>query len=359
MTPGPFLRALDSRLAAEKPELAPMLRAYRDADRLLRRMGLLPRGESLATRARWWPLIVVLGAETPARVAFLEGIRPAGAGPSAALYVHGAAPAGDLRIPAGLPDGLRAVASDSPRLRGRLLLDVAGDAAPPAGAVIEQADLVLLFADADQPDSEALVEALAAASRRADAGKLLTVRSEAGLADIDARLAEAAAACDRRTAGLLDAVAEEVEDELVPYLQAALARWRRGVRRGALVWTALLALVLGSAVALAGTGNVPAFAAWLGEAAAAAGGAPVRLLVLAAGVGGLWLAGHQWVRRVVAQRVAAELPARMGEADLSPRRAFLRGTGPFRRGVAGWGRGARRRLTAIRAAIHAAARANP
>jgi len=126
------------------------------------------------------------------------------------------------------------------------------------------------------------------------------------------------------------------------------------VRRGALTWIALLALVLGGAVVLAGTGNLPAFAVWLTEARPAAlGGAPVRLLALAAGVGGLWLAGHQWVRRAEAQRVAIDLPARMGEADLSPRGAFLRGTGPFRRGVAGWGRGARRRLAAIRAAARA------
>ncbi|WP_431859285.1 hypothetical protein [Azospirillum sp.] len=343
MTPREFLRALESHLAAEKPELAPVLGAYRDADRLLRRMGLLPPGESLATRARWWPLIAVLGAETPARVAFLDGIRPSGSAPAAALYVHGAAPAGDPRIPAALPGGLRPTASDSPRLRGRLLLDVAGDAAPPFGPVIAQADLVLLFADADQSGSGALA-----------AGSRLTVRTEADLAEAEARTAEASAACGRRTAGLLDAVAEEVEDELVPYLQAALARWRRGVRRGAFTWTVLLALVLGGAVALAGTGNLPAFAAWLGEARPAAlGGAPVRLLALAAGVGGLWLAGHQWVRRAAAQRVAAELPERMGEADLCPRRAFLRGTRWFRRGVAGWGRGASRRLAAIRAAARA------
>ena len=354
MTPRQRLTALESHLTAENPALLPVLRSYRDFDRLLQRMGLLPRGESLVTRTPWWTLVAALGPATPAKAAVLDGFRaPDGdAGGRATLYCYGAAPTADPRIPADLGGAVRVAASDSDRLRGRLLVDASGDAAQPAGRVLELADLVLVFPDPARPDPDTLAQALAAASHRADARKLLTVGPDADRAGIDARLEEAAAARGRRIAGLLDTLAEELEDELVPFLEAALARWRRGVRRGALVWIALLALVLGAAVVLGGTGNLPAFAGWLGEARPALlGGAPVRLLALAAGLGGLWLAGHQWVRRAAARRIAAELPVRMGEADLDPRRAFLKSTGVFRWGVAGWGRRARRRLAAIRAAM--------
>ncbi len=105
---------------------------------------------------------------------------------------------------------------------------------------------------------------------------------------------------------------------------------------------------------LGGPENLPAFVGWLLEGRPALpGGMPVRLPALLVGVVGLWLAGRHWVRRAVAQRIAANLPTRMGEADLDPRRAFLKGTGAFRAGLAGWGRRARRRLAAIRDAVAA------
>jgi hypothetical protein len=366
MTPRQALRkrltALESHLEAETPDLLPVLRAYRDFDRLLQRMGLLARWESLATRTPWWPVVAVLGPAAQDRTAFLDGFRQAAgerpADDRVTVLCYGSAVSGsDPRIPFDLGEAFRVEASDSGRLRGRILVDASGDSPQPAEPVVERSDLVLVFPGAGKPEPDALKHLVARASRRADAGKILTIRSGSDLAGIDARLDEAGAARGRRIAGLLDALAEELEDELVPYVQASLARWRRGVRAGGLVWLALLALVFGGAVVLGGPENLPAFAGWLLEARPALlGGLPVRLLALVAGIGGLWLVGQQWVRRAVARRIAAGLPTRMGEADLDPRHAFLKSTGLFRLGVAGWGRGARRRLAAIREAVAAHAR---
>jgi len=154
----------------------------------------------------------------------------------------------------------------------------------------------------------------------------------------------------------LSELAQDLEDELIPYLRTALARWRRGVRRGAVLWVLLLAAVLGTAVLLAGPENLPAFGRWLLDPRPAwAGGLPVRLMALAAGVGGLWLAGHLWVRRYVAQRVAAGMPRPSAVGELDARRAFLRNTRFHRSAlslrIAGWGWLGRRRFAAVRAAL--------
>lgn len=366
MTPSQALRqrlaALESHLTAENPDQLPVLRAYRDFDRLLRGMGLLARNESLATRTPWWPVVTVLGPAAPGKSAFIDGFRQSGGERPAddrvtILCYGGTASGADPRIPFACGESFRPQASDSARLRGRVLVDASDAAAPPVEAVVELSDLVLVFPGAGQPEPDALKRLIAKASHRADARKVLTVRSDADLAGIDARLEAAGAERGRRVAGLLDTLAEELEDELVPYVEASLARWRRGVRTGALVWLALLASVLGGAVVLGGPENLPAFAGWLLEARPAlTGGLPLRPLALLAGVGGLWLAGGHWVRRAVARRIAADLPTRMGEADLDPRRAFLKSTGAFRVGVAGWGRRARRRLSAIREAMATHAR---
>ncbi len=364
MTSGKTLRqrltALESHLKAEKPDLLPVFRAYRDFDRLLQRIGLLARGESLATRTPWWPVIAVLGPAAAGRAAILNGFRPTGGERTAddrfTVLLHGGdASATDPRVPVDLDAPLRIEASDHERLRGRILVEAPGGAGQPHERLVELSDLVLVFPDAGGAAPDELALLLATASRRADARKILTIRSDADLVGIDARLAETEAGRGRRVAGLLGAVAEEVEDELIPYVEASLARWRRNVRLGAMAWLVLLALVLGGAVVLGGSDNLPAFAGWLVEARPAPlGGLPIRLLALVAGVGGLWLAGYQWVRLSAAQRVAASLPVRMGEADLDPRCAFLRSGGLFSTGVSGWGRRARRRLAAIRelAAAH-------
>ncbi len=361
MTSGKTLRkrltALESHLKAEKPDLLPVFRAYRDFDRLLQGTGLLARTESLATRTAWWPVIAVLGPATAGKAAFLDGFRPAGGERPAddrfTVLLHGGeASATDPRVPSDLDAPVRIDASDNGSLRGRILVDASGSAAQPCERLVELSDLVLVFPDAGGGAPDELAQLLATASRRADARKILTIRSDADLVGIDGRLAEAGAGQGRRVAGLLGAVAEEVEDELIPYVEASLTRWRRNRRLGALAWLVLLALVLGGAVVLGGAENLPAFAGWLVEARPAPlGGLPIRLLALVAGIAGLWLAGHLWVRRATAQRVAASLPERMGEADLNPRRAFLKGTRLFRTGISGWGRRARRRLAAIREVV--------
>ncbi|HYG87390.1 MAG TPA: hypothetical protein VD978_14115 [Azospirillum sp.] len=343
---GQRLSTLEVHLQAEAPDLLPVLGTYRDFDRLLHRLGLLGRDDSLATRIPWWPVIAVLGSTSPDKTAFLDGYRDAAArtaaGAVTVLCYGSEASDGDPRIPFDLGEACRVEASGSERLRGRILVDVAEEAPQAAEHVAERSDVVLAFPGVEPPVS--------------DARKVLTVRSDADVAGIDARMAALGVEHGGRVVALLDTLAEELESELIPYLEAALARWRRSVRSGGAVWLALLGLVLGGAVFLGGVENLPAFAGWLLEwRPARLGGLPLRLLALLAGVGGLWLAGHLWVRRWAANRLASGLPERMGEADLDLRRAFLKSTrlprSAFGSGVAGWGRGAKRRLAAIRTAM--------
>ncbi|MGQ9367355.1 dynamin family protein [Azospirillum sp. ST 5-10] len=181
-------------------------------------------------------------------------------------------------------------------------------------------------------------------------------KADADLAEIYGRISEVEIGRGYRIVGMLDALTKEVEGELVPYVQAAVARWRRLVLWGDAVWAGLLALLAGLVVYLAGADALPAFGSWLVEEQPMwAGGLPVRLLVAAVLVAAIFLAGHVWLRRVVARRIAAGLPDRMGEADLNPRNAFLRNTGLFRslfrKTPVGWGARARKRIFGIRQAV--------
>lgn len=358
------LSVLEAHLRAEIPDLLPVFGACRGFDRVSHRLGLLARDESLTTDVPWWPVVAALGAAASGKAAFLDALRPADGGrpvdgaPAVLCYGEAASDA-DPRIAADLGDGLRVEGSGSERMRGRVLVDTPGEAVQPADRIVGLSDLVLVF----PPEPEGVMPVLSKAARGADARRVFTVRSDADLAAVDARVAAAGVEHGRRLVQRIDSLAQELEDEVIPFLKAALARWRSGVWTGGAVWLGILALVLGGAVFLGGTENLPAFGDWLfGLRPARIGGLPLRLLALAAGVGGLWLAGHLWVRRWVAARLAAGLPERMGEAGLNVRRAFLRNT-RFPRpaigtGVAGWGRRTQRRLAAMREAMREHAR-NP
>ncbi|WP_245593352.1 dynamin family protein [Azospirillum halopraeferens] len=183
-------------------------------------------------------------------------------------------------------------------------------------------------------------------------------KAAADLAEIHGRIAEVEIGRGYRIVGMLDSLTKEVEGELVPYVQAAVARWRRAVLMGDAVWAGLLAALAAGVVYLGGVDALPAFGTWLVEEQPAwAAGLPVRLVALGVAVAGIFLAGHFWLRGVMARRIAAGLPERMGEADLNPRNAFLKNTGLFRSVLrkvpVGWGGRARKRVFAIRQAVAA------
>ena len=183
-------------------------------------------------------------------------------------------------------------------------------------------------------------------------------KCDADMTEIQGRIAEVEVGRGYRIVGMLDSLTKELEGEIVPFLQQALARWRRGVLIGDAVWAGLLAAVLGGLSYLIGGESLGRFAGWLGETGAGGpdgAGLPIRLMVAVALLAGVFLAGHHWVRGWMARRVAAGLPERMGEADLNPRNAFLRNTRffrtAFRKLPVGWGKRAKGRIFAIRESV--------
>lgn len=455
------LAALESHLRSENPNLLPIIPTYRDFDRLLYRIGLLKRNESLATRIPWWPMVAVLGTFSSGKSTFINSYLRAHLQSTGNQAVDdkftvvcfgadtkheplpGTALNADPRFPFyRISDEIEKVAAgegkridsylqlktlQSDRIRGKILIDSPGfDADDQRRSVlrlvdhiIDLSDLVLVFFDARHPEPGAMHDTLhllvQKTVRRADARKFLYIlnqidttakednaeavfgawqrsvaqaglisgrfygiydraaagtieneaqraryeqKCEADIGEIYGRIAEVEVGRGYRIVGMLDSIAKEVEGELIPVVEAAIARWRRRV-----LWTDAGALVVLAAAAGAlaytmGTDSVSALLSWLLDLRPEwAAGLPVRLIAALVVALGLAVAGHLYVRKVVARAVAAGVPERMGEADLDPRNAFLKSTGVFRsvftRTPAGWGAGARRRIFAIREAIAA------
>ncbi len=178
-------------------------------------------------------------------------------------------------------------------------------------------------------------------------------RRDADFAEIHSRIGEVEVARAYRIVGMIDSLVKELNGEVVPRLREAKGRWRRLTLIGDAVWAGLLVVLFGTIAALAGSETVPAFFEWLGEARPAwAAGLPVRAMVALGLVGGLFLAGHFWLRAFTARRVARTLPDRFGDVDLNLRQAFLKNTGVFRsllrKSPVGWSRRAEKRIFAIR-----------
>jgi len=180
-------------------------------------------------------------------------------------------------------------------------------------------------------------------------------RRDADLAEIHARIAEVEVARAYRIVGSIDSLVKELEGEVVPMLREAIGRWRRRVLIGDALWAAALAALF-VGVGYAGSDGLPPFADWLTASRPAwFGEQPVRLAGAAALLGGLFLAGHFWLRAVLARRVAAALPERFGDVDLNLRHAFLKNTRFFRsifaKRPSGWSSRAKRRIFGIRESL--------
>lgn len=150
-----------------------------------------------------------------------------------------------------------------------------------------------------------------------------------------------------RVVGALESLSNEIEQQAVPTLQTALGRWRRDV----LIWDGILfsALAVGFGILSVSLGwwdglsfNPP----WLGLATA---GLVNTIIAIAVPVLLLLLLHHVvrgWVRRYVVAGLSEK------ETAGNVKTAFHKSTGLlrsiFQSSPKGWGRGARKRLAALR-----------
>ena len=177
------------------------------------------------------------------------------------------------------------------------------------------------------------------------------------LAEIHARMTEIEFGRGYRIVGILDALAKELEGEVVPRVQELTAKWRRLVLWGDAAGLVLLAGLAGLAGYLAGGEAVGHSLSWLtqGYTLDWLGGIPARLLGTLSGMVLVFSGWHWFLRTLVRRKIAESLPERFGQMDLNLRNAFRRNTGflhsLFRRRAVGWNGRTRKDLFVIREAI--------
>ncbi|MBT6093808.1 MAG: hypothetical protein HOH04_02930 [Rhodospirillaceae bacterium] len=171
----------------------------------------------------------------------------------------------------------------------------------------------------------------------------LSAKRDKDLAEIYGRIEDVEIERDYRIVSVLEGTANEIEREILPALEAALGRWRRGILLGdALIFGALA----GAGVLLARTElfTLEQLLSWTDD--------PVTLGLSAIGLGVVFLFGHFWVRALAAKTVAKRLPTEVGQFGLNLKTAFEKNTrffrNVFRTNPVGWGKRARNRLQDIR-----------
>lgn len=150
-----------------------------------------------------------------------------------------------------------------------------------------------------------------------------------------------------RIVGMLETVANELENDILPTLREAKNKWRRGVLIGDTI-----ALVAASAIAI----GFMTYFNWLpSKAIFTFDWLQLNLTnVIASLIALLILLGafHYWVRGVVAKRIAAKLGETHGQVDLNIRQAFVKSVGAlhsiFRLEPAGWNARAQKNLRMVR-----------
>lgn len=171
------------------------------------------------------------------------------------------------------------------------------------------------------------------------------------LIEIYNRMSEVEVQRRYRIVSVLESVANEIEQEMIPALQSALQRWRKLVLIGDVVSVVLGVVLIAVLAHLLGFTNPQAVQQWIEVNRFAA--MLVGLLLMA-----MSISGHYTFRDWAARHISTQLPERAGHFDLGLSRAFLRNT-RFMRFLlqttpAGWGPRARRRLKNLRnaAATH-------
>jgi GTPase SAR1 family protein len=217
----PGLKSLEEQLRRENPLLVDAVAAFRKLDGVGRRLGLLPKGGSFASRIAWWPLIAVLGPFSAGKSTFINNylgqtLQHTGthavddkftvicftAEPQARV-LPGVALDADLRFPfykmsqelekveageGGRIDAyLQLKTCPSERIKGLILIDSPGfdaDAQRTATLritdyIMDLSDLVLVLFDANRPEPGAMRDTLrhlvAGTVNRKDSSKFLYV----------------------------------------------------------------------------------------------------------------------------------------------------------------------------------------
>jgi GTPase SAR1 family protein len=215
------LKSLEEQLRRENPLLVDAVAAFRKLDAVGRRLGLLQKGGSLASRIAWWPLIAVMGPFSAGKSTFINSylgqtLQHTGThavddkftvicftAESAARVLPGVALDADLRFPfykmsqelekveageGGRIDAyLQLKTCPSERLKGLILIDSPGfdaDAQRTATLritdyIMDLSDLVLVLFDANRPEPGAMRDTLhhlvAGTVNRKDSNKFLYV----------------------------------------------------------------------------------------------------------------------------------------------------------------------------------------
>jgi hypothetical protein len=176
------------------------------------------------------------------------------------------------------------------------------------------------------------------------------------LAEIHARINEVEFGRGYRIVGILDALAKELNGEVVPYILKLLRRWRRQVLIGDAIGLAVVVLAAGGVAYGAGGEAVSAWAGTLTQDPVSwLGGIPAKLATLGAGLAVVLGSWHYYLRLKIARRIADRLPDRFGQMDLNIRYAFRSNTrfycSLFRRKPVGWSNWTQKQIFIIREAI--------
>ncbi len=218
------LKQLEQHLARENPLLLKAVQSFRDLDKVARRMGLLARDESFATRIPWWPLISILGTFSAGKSTFINdylGMKLQRSGSQAVddkftviCYsedpephtLPGVALDADPRFPfykfsqeiEAVAEGegdridsyLQLKTCNSERVKGKILIDSPGFDADAQRTstlritdhMIDLSDLVLVFFDARHPEPGAMRDTLkhlvADTMHRPDSDKFLYILNQ-------------------------------------------------------------------------------------------------------------------------------------------------------------------------------------
>ncbi len=226
--PGPVietrLRHLEAHLEQENPVLLTTVQSFRQLDTIAYRMGLFDPDASFATQIPWWPLVSVLGTFSAGKSTFINHylgrkLQRSGnqavddkftvlcfSNQSTTHALPGQALDSDPRFPFYKVSGeiekvaagegsridayLQLKTSDSPALRGKILIDSPGFDADAQRTstlkitdhIIDLSDLVLVFFDARHPEPGAMRDTLdhlvSKTISRPDSGKFLYILNQ-------------------------------------------------------------------------------------------------------------------------------------------------------------------------------------
>jgi len=218
------LKHLEAHLEQENPVLLTTVQSFRELDAVAYRMGLFSPEQSYATHIPWWPLISVLGTFSAGKSTFINHylgrkLQRSGnqavddkftvlcySSQSTSHALPGVALDSDPRFPFYKVSGeiekvaagegsridayLQLKTSDSPALRGKILIDSPGFDADAQRTstlkitdhIIDLSDLVLVFFDARHPEPGAMRDTLdhlvSRTISRPDSGKFLYILNQ-------------------------------------------------------------------------------------------------------------------------------------------------------------------------------------